>query len=68
MVMVSSGWNGQTQAVTRLSVTDFGRDRGQIRDQIWLGQYRPRKYGRLKTDDIDINLSSPLSPHAVTPS
>lgn len=41
--MVSSGlnvlnrWNGETQGVTRLSVADFGRDRGQIRDQIWAG-------------------------------
>lgn len=41
--MVSSGWNGETQVVTRLSVADFGRDREQITDQIWLGNTATKK-------------------------
>lgn len=41
--MVSSGWNAETQVVTRLSVADFGRGRGQIPDQIWLGNLSTKK-------------------------
>lgn len=48
--VVSSGWNGETQCVTRLSVADFGRDRGQIGDRFgWhaladrLGTHRPKE-------------------------
>lgn len=38
--MASNDWNGEAQAVTRLSVTDFGREREQIRDQIGLAGWR----------------------------